>query len=46
MNTMTPGGFERFFEEVDRLPKDKPLDRKQVQSIASKYALTFIGEAN
>ena len=46
MNTMTPGGFERFFEEIDRLPKDKPLDRKQVQSIASKYSLTFLPETH
>ena len=46
MNTITPGGFERFFEEIDQLPKDKPLDRKHLQSIAGKYDLTFLPETD
>lgn len=45
MNTITPGGFEGFFEEVDRLPKDKPLDRERVTAIAARYGLTFLPEA-
>lgn len=27
MNIIRPGGFEHFFEEIDQLPKDQPLDR-------------------
>lgn len=42
LNTITPGGFEKFFQEIDNLPKDKPLDRKKVQDIASQYGLEFI----
>ncbi|MCH9651147.1 MAG: cupin domain-containing protein [Deltaproteobacteria bacterium] len=45
MNTITPGGFEGFFEEIDRLPKDKPLDRVRVTAIAARYGLTFLPEA-
>lgn len=42
LNTITPGGFEQFFEEIDRLPKDQPLDRQKVQEIASRYGLKFL----
>ncbi|MFQ4138675.1 cupin domain-containing protein [Nodosilinea sp. PGN35] len=45
MNTMTPGGFEQFFVEIDRLPKDQPLDRSQVAAIASRYGLRFLPES-
>ena len=44
MNTITPGGFENFFKEIDRLPKANPLDRSIVRSIASKYGLKFLTE--
>ena len=46
MNTIMPGGFEHFFEEIDQLPKDMPLERKKVQSIASKYGLKFLPESH
>ena len=42
MNTITPGGFEEFFEDIDQLPKDQPLDRAKVEEIAARYGLTFI----
>lgn len=45
MNTMTPGGFEQFFVEIDQLPKDEPLDRSQVAAIASRYGLQFLPES-
>ncbi|NJL46593.1 MAG: cupin domain-containing protein [Leptolyngbyaceae cyanobacterium SM2_5_2] len=45
MNTMTPGGFEQFFAEVDQLPKDRPLDRVQVAEIAARYGLQFLPES-
>ncbi len=46
INTITPGGFEQFFEEIDRLPKDKPLERQHVAEIASKYGLRFLSESH
>ncbi len=42
MNTITPGGFEHFFDEIDQLPKDEPLDRSQVSAIARRYGLRFL----
>lgn len=42
MNTITPGGFEQFFEEVDQLPKDGPPDPVTLSSLAMKYKLRFI----
>ena len=42
LNTITPGGFEQFFEEIDQLPKNQPLDRQKVQEIASTYGLKFL----
>ena len=42
LNTITPGGFEQFFEEINQLPKDKPLNRQQVAEIASRYGLRFL----
>ena len=46
INTMTPGGFEGFFEEIDQLPKDKPLDPKKVELIGSRYNLRFLPESD
>lgn len=42
INTITPGGFEQFFVEIDQLPKDQPLDRQQVADIAARYGLQFL----
>lgn len=42
LNTITPGGFENFFREIDALPKDQPLDREAVGAIAAKYGLRFL----
>ncbi len=42
MNTITPGGFEQFFEEIYQLSKDKPPERQQVAEIASQYGLRFL----
>ncbi|MCE7992873.1 MAG: cupin domain-containing protein [Roseivirga sp.] len=42
MNTITPGGFEEFFEEVDRLPKNGPPDPVVLSELAMKYKLRFI----
>lgn len=44
INTITPGGFEQFFEEINQLPKDEPLNRQQVAEIASQYGLSFLPE--
>lgn len=42
MNTITPGGFEQFFEEVDQLPKNGPPDPVTLSNLAIKYKLRFI----
>lgn len=42
MNTITPGGFEQFFEEVDQLPKDGPPDPVKLSELAMKYRLRFL----
>ena len=42
MNTITPGGFEKFFDEVDQLPKDGPPDPVVLSKLAMKYRLRFI----
>lgn len=42
MNTITPGGFEHFFDEVDQLPKDGPPDPVTLSNLAMKYKLRFI----
>ena len=46
MNTITPGGFEQFFVEIDQLPKDQPLEPQQIAEIASRYGLQFLPEEN
>jgi mannose-6-phosphate isomerase-like protein (cupin superfamily) len=40
--TMTPAGFEGFFEEVSRLPSDQPPDPKKLAAIGRKYGLEFV----
>lgn len=42
LNTISPGGFEKFFDEVDELPKDQPIDPKELAFIAGKYGLVFV----
>ncbi len=40
--TIIPGGFERFFEEVNQLPPASPPDIERVKAIARKYELEFL----
>lgn len=42
MNTITPGGFEQFFEDVDQLPKNGPPDPMLLSELAMKYKLRFL----
>lgn len=42
MNTITPGGFENFFNEIADLSKKDTLSRSKVDSIAGKYGIKFI----
>jgi quercetin dioxygenase-like cupin family protein len=37
--TITPAGFERFFEELGALGPDAPLDRERLEAIGRKYGL-------
>ncbi|MDY8137207.1 cupin domain-containing protein [Aquimarina sp. 2201CG5-10] len=42
MNTITPGGFENFFNDVAKVSKDKTLTKQKVDSLAHSYGVTFI----
>jgi mannose-6-phosphate isomerase-like protein (cupin superfamily) len=40
--TLTPAGFEAFFEEAGKLPADQPPDPKKLAGIGRKYGLEFV----
>jgi mannose-6-phosphate isomerase-like protein (cupin superfamily) len=42
MNTMTPGGLEKFFDEIAAISKNGPPDPKRVSEIAMKYKMRFL----
>ncbi len=40
--TITPAGFEGFFEELSALAPDAPADRGRLESIARKFGLEIL----
>ena len=42
MNTITPGGFESFFDDIAKASESKKLSRKEIDSIANTYGMTFL----
>jgi quercetin dioxygenase-like cupin family protein len=36
---LTPGGLEKFFEELSQLPSEEPPDIKEVMAISSRYGV-------
>ena len=40
--TITPAGFEQFFEEVSLLAPGVPVDREQLRAIGRKYGLDIL----
>lgn len=44
MNTITPGGFEGFFEEISSLANKSKLGRPQIDSLANVYGISFLKE--
>ncbi|MBS1797375.1 MAG: cupin domain-containing protein [Acidobacteria bacterium] len=40
--TLTPGGFEKFFEEVSRDASAMPPDVEKIKAIGRKYNLDFL----
>lgn len=40
--TITPGGFERFFEEVSREQIKMPQDAEKLAALSRKYGLEFL----
>ena len=42
MNTITPGGFEHFFDEVAKKSKIQKLNKKEIATIAKSYGVEFI----
>lgn len=41
--TITPGGFERFFERIDQLSQNGPPDFEKVLAAADSFGLIFVG---
>lgn len=44
MNTITPGGFENFFDDIAAIARKRKPNRQEVDSIAKNYGMTFIKE--
>ncbi|MEM7374059.1 MAG: cupin domain-containing protein [Bacteroidota bacterium] len=42
MNTITPGGFERFFEDIAKVSGTNRPSREVIDSIANRYGVTFV----
>jgi len=42
MNTITPGGFENFFNEIAEASNNSTLKKQEVDSIANKYGVRFV----
>jgi len=42
MNTITPGGFENFFQEISKSSEVSNLTKQEIGSIANKYGVTFV----
>ncbi|WP_440880551.1 cupin domain-containing protein [Tenacibaculum sp. C7A-26P2] len=42
MNTITPGGFENFFNEISKESKENKLTKNKIDSIANKYGVSFV----
>lgn len=42
INTITPGGFEGFFETIAQISKTKRPNKKQIDSISNIYGLQFV----
>jgi quercetin dioxygenase-like cupin family protein len=41
--TITPAGFEGFFREVSKRQLSPPKDMKEINAVAEKYGLKFVG---
>jgi len=42
MNTITPGGFENFFDEISKESKANKLTKNKIDSLANKYGVSFV----
>ncbi|MDW7695961.1 cupin domain-containing protein [Flammeovirgaceae bacterium SG7u.111] len=42
MNTITPGGFEGYFNEMAELASNNALSKPKIDSLAQKYGMKFI----
>jgi len=41
MNTITPGGFENFFDDIAKFSKTQTLSKPKIDSIANTYGIKF-----
>ncbi len=44
--TMTPSGFEGFFEEIGALTREEQADMPQVVALAARYGLEFVADSS
>lgn len=42
MNTITPGGFENFFDDIAKFSKTQKLSKQKIDSIAHTYGIKFL----
>lgn len=42
MNTITPGGFENFFDDIAEFSKTQTLSKPKIDSIANTYGIKFL----
>lgn len=42
MNTITPAGFENFFDDISKSSKTNRLTKHEIDSIAHKYGVKFV----
>jgi len=42
MNTITPGGFENFFNEISKESEADKLTKYKIDSIANQYGVSFV----
>ena len=42
INTITPGGFEHFFDDIAAIAKQRKPTRQEIDSIANTYGMRFL----
>ena len=46
LETITPAGFEKYFEELSQQPTDRPPNMEAIIAIAQRYGLEYLPPSN